>query len=66
MMAKTVVDVLIDKLDEEIVFKTEAMMNGVADSEYRELVGTIRGLGIGKAHAKDLLRQYIESEDNDS
>lgn len=66
-MAKTVFDVLIEKLEEH---KTNAGMFLTAGSptdysQYREVVGLIRGLTSAQQVIEDLARSYGEEDDRD-
>lgn len=65
-MAKTVFDVLNDRIDEQVSSAKDFLSAGSAKdyANYREIVGLIRGLEVGKQHIEDLSRNYME-EDND-
>jgi len=65
-MAKTVFDVLKDKIDEDIS-SAQSFLNAGSPKDYanyREVVGLIRGLEATKSYIEDLSRNYME-EDND-
>ena len=66
-MAKTVYDVLIAKYAEDVLSATQFLANGGAKdfSEYREVVGRIRGLQLAIQTTKDLSRSQMEEDDND-
>ena len=65
-MAKTVFDVLKDKIDGDISsaqsFLTAGSPKDYAD--YREVVGLIRGLEATKSYIEDLAKNYMD-DDND-
>jgi uncharacterized protein (UPF0297 family) len=65
-MAKTVFDVLKDKIDEDISSAQSFLRAGSPKdyANYREVVGLIRGLEATKSYIEDLSRNYME-EDND-
>jgi|TARA_R110000744_G_scaffold138635_1_gene249438 hypothetical protein len=65
-MAKTVFDVLKQKLDEDISSATQFLSGGSAKdfAGYKEIVGLIRGLEASKQHIEDLSRNYMEEEDD--
>ena len=65
-MAKTVFDVLKEKIDEDISSAKNFIAGGSAKdySEYRELAGLVRGLETSKRYVEDLSRNYME-DDND-
>jgi hypothetical protein len=65
-MGKTVYDVLIEKFEEDVASASQFLVNGGAKdfSEYREVVGRIRGLQLATQTTKDLMRSQME-EDND-
>ncbi len=66
-MGKTVYDVLIEKFEEDVASASQFLVNGGAKdfSEYREVVGRIRGLQLAIQTTKDLSRSQMEDEDND-
>ena len=66
-MAKTVFDVLIKKHEEDITFSLHFLAGGGAKdfSEYREVVGRIRGLQLAIQTTKDLSRSQMEEDNND-
>jgi uncharacterized protein (UPF0297 family) len=66
-MAKTVFDVLKDKLNEQIESATLFLQSGGPKdfAQYKEAYGLIRGLQTAQQHITDLERTYTESEYND-
>jgi hypothetical protein len=66
-MAKTVFDVLVQKHEEDVASATQFLAGGGAKdfSEYREVVGRIRGLQLAIQTTKDLSRSQMEEDDND-
>ena len=64
-MAKTVFDVLINKLDEDISSATQFLSGGSAKdfAGYKEIVGLIRGFDASKQHIEDLSRNMEEDDD---
>ena len=65
-MSKTVYDVLIDKMQEDVHASAAFLVAGSAKdyAEYPEVVGRIRGLRLGIGATEDLKRSQME-EDND-
>ena len=65
-MAKTVFDVLKDKIDEDISSAQSFLTAGSPKdyAELREVVGLIRGLEASKSYIEDLAKNYME-DDND-
>ena len=65
-MAKTVFDVLIDKIAAHKNAVAESLISGAGKdyAEYRELCGLIRGLETAQREVHDLAQTYLE-EDND-
>ncbi len=65
-MAKTVYDVLIDKMQEDVAASVEFLVAGsVKDyAEYREIVGRVRGLRLGISVTEDLKRSQMEEDDD--
>ena len=65
-MAKTVYDVLIAKYAEDVLSATQFLANGGAKdfSEYREVVGRIRGLQLAMQTTQDLLRSQMDDDDD--
>ena len=65
-MAKTVFDVLIENIDEQVSPAETFLSGGSAKeyAEYREGVGLIRGLNACKTFVQDLSRNFME-DDND-
>jgi hypothetical protein len=66
-MARTVFDVLIKKHEEDVTSSLHFLAGGgVKDfSEYREVVGRIRGLQLAIQTTKDLSRSQMEEDNND-
>lgn len=65
-MAKTVFDVLRNKIEEDISSAQEFLGSGGAKdfSQYKEITGMLRGLTSCLNHINDLSRNYLE-DDND-
>ena len=65
-MAKTVFDVLTDKIDEQISSATQFLAGGSPKDypAYREVVGLIRGLETSKSYIEDLSRNYMDDDDD--
>ena len=65
-MAKTVFDVLTDKLTDHKRSSEEFLHSGAAKdfSEYREVCGVLRGLDTALREVNDLSRNYMEEEDD--
>jgi hypothetical protein len=65
-MAKTVFDVLSDKLTEAKASSEEFLNAGGAKdyAGYREVCGVIRGLDAALREINDLSRNYMEDEDD--
>ena len=65
-MAKTVFDVLKDKIDGDISSAQSFLTAGSPKdyAEFREVVGLIRGLGASKSYIEDLAKNYM-ADDND-
>tara|TARA_R110000782_G_scaffold93130_2_gene176583 strand:+ start:405 stop:608 length:204 start_codon:yes stop_codon:yes gene_type:complete len=64
-MAKTVFDVLKDKIEGDISSARVFLTGGSAKdyAGYKEVVGLIRGLEASKSHIADLSRNYMEDDD---
>lgn len=64
-MAKTVFDVLKDKLEEKIKASQEFLGSGGAQDypEYREVCGLIRGLETAFREIEDLSRNFMDDND---
>ena len=64
-MAKTVFDVLKDKIEDDISSAQSFLTAGSSKdyAHYREVVGLIRGLEASKSHIADLSRNYMENDD---
>jgi hypothetical protein len=65
-MAKTVFDVLNEKLTAHIAAVADSLSSGAAKdyAEYRDLCGLIRGLETAKREVLDLSRNYMEDDDD--
>ena len=65
-MAKTVYDVLLEKLTAHLDAVTDSLASGAAKdyAEYRDLCGLIRGLETAKREILDLSRNYMEDDDD--
>lgn len=64
-MAKTVFDVLLEKIEEDKQSAQQHLVGGGAQdfAAYREVVGVIRGLDSCRNHIEDLAKNYLESDD---
>jgi|TARA_R100000315_G_scaffold61297_1_gene39499 hypothetical protein len=64
-MAKTVFDVLKDRIGEQKSSATEFLAGGSAKdyAQYRDVCGLIRGLETAHSFVEDLSRNYMEDED---
>jgi uncharacterized protein (UPF0297 family) len=65
-MAKTVFDVLKDKIDGDIS-SAQSFLNAGSPkdyADYREVVGLIRGLEATKSYIEDLAKNYMEDDDD--
>jgi small nuclear ribonucleoprotein (snRNP)-like protein len=65
-MAKTVFDVLRDKINEDKASLQVFLSGGGAKdfAEYRELTGKIRGYDSCINHVEDLAKNYLEEDDD--
>ena len=65
-MARTVFDVLKTKLEDDKSSAKEFLGTGGAKdfSQYKEVVGLIRGLEASKNHMEDLAKNYMENDDD--
>ena len=65
-MAKTVFDVLKNKIDEDISSAQSFLSAGSPKdyANYREVVGLIRGLEASKSYIEDLSRNYMDDNDD--
>ena len=65
-MAKTVFDVLKDKLEADKASAQDFLGGGGAKdfSQYKEVTGLIRGLEAGLSYIEDLSRNYMEGDDD--
>ena len=65
-MAKTVFDVLKDRIDGDIS-SAQSFLNAGSPKDYanyREVVGLIRGLEAIKSYIEDLAKNYMEDDDD--
>ncbi len=64
-MAKTLFEVLTDRIDDQISSSTEFLTAGSAKdfANYREVVGLLRGLQSSKAIVEDLSRNYGDNDE---
>ena len=64
-MAKTVFDVLKDKIEGDISSAQSFLTAGSSKdyAHYREVVGLIRGLEASKSYVEDLSRNYMDDDD---
>lgn len=63
-MAKTVFDVLKDKIDDDIS-SAQSFLNAGSPKDYanyREVVGLIRGLEATKSYIEDLAKNYMDDD----
>jgi len=63
-MAKTVFDVLKDKIDDDIS-SAQSFLNAGSPKDYanyREVVGLIRGLEATKSYIEDLAQNYMDDD----
>lgn len=65
-MAKTVFDVLKDKIDDDISSAQSFLAAGSPKeyASYREVVGLIRGLEATKSYIEDLAKNYMDDDDD--
>jgi hypothetical protein len=65
-MAKTVFDVLKEKIEDDMSSASNFLGNGGAKdfAQYKEITGMLRGLTSCMNHVNDLSRNYLE-DDND-
>ena len=65
-MAKTVFDVLIEKINDDLSSAQDFLNAGSAKdyANYREVVGLIRGLEASKSFIEDLSRNYMDDDDD--
>lgn len=65
-MGNTVFDVLNKQLGDQIESAQKHLTGGACQnhSEYREVVGLIRGLEVSVAAVTDLSRRYMEEDDD--
>ena len=65
-MAKTVFDVLKDRINDDISSAQSFLSAGSPKdyANYREVVGLIRGLEASKSYVEDLARNYMENDDD--
>lgn len=65
-MAKTVYDVLVEKITAHLNAVADSLASGAAKdyAEYRDLCGLIRGLETAKREILDLAQYQMESDDD--
>jgi hypothetical protein len=65
-MAKTVFDVLNERIDEQISSAQVFLSSGSAKdyANYREVVGLLRGLEVSKQFVEDLSRNFMDDDDD--
>lgn len=65
-MAKTVFEVLVDRLQESKDSCEESLVGGAAKdyAQYREICGVIRGLNTAIMEVQDLSRNFIGNDDD--
>ena len=65
-MAKTVFDVLKDRIDGDISSAQSFLTAGSPKdyANYREVVGLIRGLEATKSYIEDLAKNYMDDDDD--
>lgn len=65
-MAKTVFDVLTDKINEDRASALQFLGGGGAKdfSQYKEITGMIRGLDACQNYVNDLSRNHMEDDDD--
>jgi hypothetical protein len=65
-MAKSVIDLLSDRIEEQINLLVNSLSDGVAKdyAEYRDMCGAIRGLRTAHRETNDLVRKIKEDEDD--
>ena len=66
-MAKTVLDVLKERIEEQKSSAVDFLVGGSMKdyAEYRNVCGLVRGLDTALSHIEDLSRNYLEDDDND-
>tara|TARA_R110000744_G_scaffold161018_5_gene277447 strand:+ start:537 stop:734 length:198 start_codon:yes stop_codon:yes gene_type:complete len=65
-MARTVFDVLKDRMDEDISSALQFLGSGGAQdfAQYKEVTGLLRGLRSCVSHVEDLARNQLENDDD--
>jgi hypothetical protein len=65
-MAKTVFDVLREKLEDDMSSASNFLSSGGAKdfAQYKEITGMLRGLTSCMNHVNDLSRNYLENDDD--
>jgi len=65
-MAKTVFDVLREKIEDDMSSASNFLGNGGAKdfAQYKEITGMLRGLTSCMNHVNDLSRNYLEDDDD--
>ena len=66
-MAKTVFDVLKERIEEQKSSAVDFLVGGSMKdyAEYRNVCGLVRGLDTALSHIEDLSRNYMEDDDNE-
>ena len=64
-MAKTVFDVLAERIEEQKTSALQFLADGGAKdyAEYRNVCGLLRGLQVTLSYIEDLSRNYLEGDD---
>lgn len=64
-MAKTVFDVLIEKIEAHKIAAMESLVSGGAKdfAEYKAACGIIRGLSLARMEIQDLSRTFMDDDD---
>jgi hypothetical protein len=64
-MAKTVFDVLKEKIDDQITMYQNHLIDGTCEdfAKYKELCGVIRGLATARREIQDLAK-HVEDDDD--
>jgi hypothetical protein len=65
-MARTIFDVLKDRMDEDISSALQFLGSGGAQdfTQYKEVTGLLRGLRSCVSHVEDLARNQLENDDD--
>jgi hypothetical protein len=64
-MAKTVYDVLKEKIDEHIAVMKDSVASGTCQdfAQYKELCGVIHGLALARREVQDLAKHMEDNDD---